>query len=333
MAAAFPSYRELMARKDAPAGSSWGVFGKNDEVGTLNFIDAACIRRASALVKRGAVFNLDHNLQAFSPPLAPHRQNLKHTMFCRSPHHRDDYIDNLYLQGSSQIDGLRHFKHQEHGFYNFVSDDDVDPGSPTIGVNRYAERGIVGRGVLIDIERYLATKGRRLDHRAGEPFPASLLDETAAHQGLRFEPGDILLMRTGWLAWYFNETNPEERATLPQHLRSPGLIQSRDTTAWLWDNRIAVGASDNVGFEAIPSIEASPFVTEADRAAGISPIHAGLMHPTLIALMGLCIGELWDLDPLAEDCARTGVYECMVTAKPLNLTGGVGSPANALAIK
>ena len=50
-----------------------------------------------------------------------------------------------------------------------------------------------------------------------------------------------------------------------------------------------------------------------------------------IALLGFVIGELWWLDDLAADCTRTGVYDCLVVAKPLNLTGGVGSPANATA--
>ena len=93
-----------------------------------------------------------------------------------------------------------------------------------------------------------------------------------------------------------------------------------------------MGASDNAGFEAIPSVAESPFVSMRDKVAGADPIHAGLMHPTLIALMGLCLGELWDLEALAADCATTGVYECMVSCKPLNITGGVGSPANAIAI-
>lgn len=328
----YPSYAELMVRTDAPPGSSWGLFGADDEVGMLNFIDDECVRAASSLVRRGKVFNLDHHLQAFDPPLAAHRKSPRHEIFCRAPHHRDDFVDNLYLQGSSQIDGLRHFRHQVHGFYNHTPDDRIQPGTPDIGINRFAERGIVGRGVLIDIERHLAAKGARLDHAAGEPFPASLLDEVAEAQGVKFRPGDILLMRTGYLHWYFHETTAKQRAGLPQHLHSAGLLQSRDTLAWLWDHRIGMGASDNVGFEAIPSILDSPFVTERDVALGISPMHAGLMHPTIIALMGFCIGELWDLDPLAEDCARTGVYECMLTAKPLNLMGGVGSPANAMAI-
>jgi hypothetical protein len=327
------SYEQLRRRTDAPAGSSWGLFGPDDELGTLNFIDESCVRAAAGLVRRGAVFNLDHRLDAFDPPLAPHRHSPRHSIFSKSGHHRDDYIDGLYLQGSTQIDGLRHFRHQEHGFYNRAPDEKITPGSPTIGINRYAERGIVGRGVLIDIERHLRAQGRRLDHRAGEGYPARLLDEIARAQGVAFRPGDILLMRTGWLDFYFNELSPTERAALPGNLRSPGLEQSHDTLAWLWDNRIAVGASDNVGFEAIPARLDSPFVTARDRAAGASPLHAGLMHPTLIALLGLCIGELWDLEALAADCATTRVYDCMIVAKPLNLVGGVGSPANAVAIK
>jgi hypothetical protein len=58
-----------------------------------------------------------------------------------------------------------------------------------------------------------------------------------------------------------------------------------------------------------------------------------MMHRPLIALLGMIIGELWKLDELAEDCAADGVYEFLLTAKPLNLKGGVGSPPNALAVK
>jgi hypothetical protein len=58
-----------------------------------------------------------------------------------------------------------------------------------------------------------------------------------------------------------------------------------------------------------------------------------MMHASMIALLGLVIGEQWQLDQLAEDCARDGIWDCLVTVKPLNLVGGVGSPANALAVK
>ena len=327
-----PKYASLIARTDRPPGSSWGVFGDDDEVGTLNFITPDRVAHAASLVRRGVAFNLDHRLDAFRPPVAPHRHAPEHTIFSNSPHHRDDRIDNFYLQGTTQVDSLRHFRHPDFGFYNGAADDRVIAGSPTIGVNRYAERCIAGRGVLIDVDRHLRRHGRPLDFRSGEPFPVSTLDDAAVAQGVRFLRGDILLMRTGWLASYFGEMSQTERDALPRNLRCPGLIQARETVEWLWDNGIAVAASDNVGFEAIPSIRESPFISARDRAAGTDPIHAGLMHPTLIALMGLCIGELWDLEALAADCSRTGRWECMVTCKPLNLTGGVGSPANAMAL-
>lgn len=330
---AIPSYRELLARTDAPAGSAWGVWGDDDECGTLNFITAASVRRAAAGVRRGVRFNLDHALDAFDPPVAPHRHAPRHTMFSNSPHHRDDRIDNLYLQGTTQVDSLRHFRHPDHGFWNRVPDERVVPGSPTIGVNRYAERCIAGRGVLLDVDRYLRGRGRVLDFRAGEPFTVALLDEVAAAQAVAIERGDILMIRTGWLAWYFGELDAAGRAEVPRALRCPGLLQARETVEWLWDHGVAVAASDNVGLEAIPSVRDSPFVSERDRAAGTDPIHAGLMHPTLIALLGLCIGELWDLEALAQDSAATGTWDCLVTCKPLNLTGGVGSPANAMALR
>jgi len=59
----------------------------------------------------------------------------------------------------------------------------------------------------------------------------------------------------------------------------------------------------------------------------------GFQHRRLIALQGLPIGEVWDLDELARDCATDGVYEFMLVSAPLNLPGGVGSPPNAYAIK
>ncbi len=327
-----PTYEELLQRTDAPAGSAWGVFGPHDEIGTLNFLTPECMRDAARLVRRGQAFNLDHRLDAFHPPVARHRHAPSHTIFSNSPHHRDDRIDGLYLQGTTQVDSLRHFRHPDHGFYNHTPDEKVVVGSPTIGVNRYAERGIAGRGVLLDIDRHLRRSGKSLDFRQGESFSVDLLDEVAQAQGVQFRHGDILLMRTGWLAFYFNEMTPQEQLALPEKLMCPGLEQAHRTLAWLWDHRISVIASDNLGVEAIPSRADSPFVSNYDRAAATDPIHSGLMHPTIIALLGFCLGELWDLEALAQDCASTGVYECFLTCKPLNMTGGVGSPANALAM-
>jgi hypothetical protein len=47
----------------------------------------------------------------------------------------------------------------------------------------------------------------------------------------------------------------------------------------------------------------------------------------------MVVGELWDLEALAEDCAADGRHTCLLVVKPLNLIGGVGSPPNATAVK
>ncbi|MFV2175866.1 hypothetical protein ACFHW2_17830 [Actinomadura sp. LOL_016] len=48
---------------------------------------------------------------------------------------------------------------------------------------------------------------------------------------------------------------------------------------------------------------------------------------------GVYIGEMWDLDAPAADCAADGRYDFFLTAAPLTITGAVGSPINPLAIK
>jgi hypothetical protein len=45
------------------------------------------------------------------------------------------------------------------------------------------------------------------------------------------------------------------------------------------------------------------------------------------------LGELWWLEDLALSCRRDGRHEMFLTAAPINVPGGIGSPANALAIK
>jgi kynurenine formamidase len=324
------TYQELLQRRDAPAGSSWGLFGPDDEVGTLNFITAECVRAAAQTVRKGTHFNLDLPLDAFDPPLFAHRGRPRHTIFSNGRHHRDDRIDDFYPQASSQLDGLRHMRHPLHDFYNGVDASRIAPGDPSLGINRLAERGIVGRGLLLDVAGHLEAQGRGMDHRAGEAFPVSLLQEVCEAQNSPPRPGDILLVRTGWLKHYFELRTAEERRDFPAKLRASGLVQSHETLRWLWDQRFSVLAFDNVGVEALPSVPDSPFVV--DDAEG-RRVASGLMHPFLIGMMGFILGELWDLEALARDCAADGVYECLVVSKALNLVGGVGSPANATAIK
>jgi Putative cyclase len=330
----FPPYAELLQRDDAPPGSCWWLHGADDELGSINFLTPDRVRAAAACIRRGEMFNLDCPLGAFDPPTSHQRKAARHTIFGNNPHHRDDVLDSFYLQAGTQLDSLRHMRHPIHGFYNGAAEESIAVGSPRNGISRWAEAGIAGRGVLIDLDRHCRRTSTALDHRAGEPIEVETIVAAAEAQRVEIRPGDILMLRTGWLRFYFDQLTAEERRMFPQRQCSAGLLQSHATLEWLWDNQIAVCAADNIGVEAIPPAPSSPFAAELTGVAGIGGgIVASLMHPHLIALLGVCLGELWDLDKLAEDCERDGVWESFVTVKPLNLIGGVGSPANALAIK
>jgi hypothetical protein len=329
-----PNYAALMARDDRPKGSSWGVFGDGDEVGTINFQTPETIRAAARCVRQGTAFNLDCPLDAFDPPTSHQRSTCQHRIFGNNPHHRDDVLDNFYLQSGSQIDALRHMRHPIHGFYNGVPDAEVRVGSDRIGVGKWADRCIAGRGVLIDLERFYRHRKLPLDQAGNQTIPIAAVAEAASEQRVEIRPGDILMLRTGWLHHYFNVLTRQDRAIFYQALRSPGLLQSRETLAWLWDNRISVIAADNPGVEAIPPDPSSPFAAELEGVEGVSgDMQPRLMHPQLIAMLGFALGELWNLDALAAACADDGVWDCLVTVKPLNLRGGVGSPANVTAIR
>ncbi|WP_053199358.1 cyclase family protein [Streptomyces viridochromogenes] len=329
----FPSYAELRSRTDAPAGSAWGVFGSDDELGTLNHLTPERVRAAAGLVRTGEVITLDHPLDAFTPPLVPTRKPVRHTLFANNPCHRDEYLDSFYTQSSSQLDGFRHIGHPEAGFYNGADPARFVEGEPFLGINRFTEHGIVGRGVLIDVDRYLKDRGSPIDHAAGEAIPITAVAEATRAQGTELRVGDILMIRTGWAHYHLHQRSLEERRSAGP-IRASGLEAGHDTVEWLWDNRFSVVATDNFAVEAWPAPPTSPFVTDSERRGDIARDgHTGLMHRVLIPLLGMVLGELWDLDALATRCAADGRWDCMVVCAPLHLTGGAGSPSNTVAIR
>jgi kynurenine formamidase len=312
-----PSYAELPVREGAPPASSWGLWGDDDELGCLNLLTPERIAAAAKLVRKGAVFALNLRIDRPEPPLYG-RGAVRHTITGEGGNGRDDYLDNFWPQASSQWDSLRHIRHPEYGWYNGVRDEQIIAGDAgRLGIDTMARRGIAGRGVLLDVARYLAEHGRPLDCALSVIITPDDLDACADAQNVELRTGDVLLVRTGWLAWYANETTPEQRRAMSDRavLRAPGLGPPAETAAWLWDHRVAAVAADN------PALEAWP------------PSPDDFMHWRLIPLLGLPIGELWDVDALAADCAVDGVYEFLFTSAPLNVPGGVGSPPNALALK
>jgi len=233
---------------------------------------------------------------------------------------RDDYVDNFAMQGSSQWDGLRHVRYREYGYYGGLQDEDVD-GKGLLGIEHWARRGIIGRGVLIDAERWFREVGRPIAPDQKYSITPEDIEACAREQQVQLQAGDIVLLRTGWLTWHKTLDAPQRgammgRLTGEDGIAMPGLDASQATAGWLWDRPIAAMASDNVALEAMP--------VDAD---------IGFQHRRIIAMLGMPLGELWDLDALADDCAADGRYEFFLTSAPLYMPGGVGSPINAYALK
>jgi len=313
-----PRYAELPVSEDAPPSSAWGVFGRDDQLGTLNFLTPERRAVAAGFARRGAVFNLDLPLHLPARPFFGARRPPRHVIDrWANSSVQDDHLDGFFPQYSSQWDGLRHIRHPDFGFYNWTSDDAAHVVDGRLGMQNFARHGIVGRGVLLDVERYLADQGAPLAPDERFEIPPSLLDDVARAEQIEVHPGDILMVRTGLAAMLLAEA---ERGEFSEEVRSgfacPGLAHGEETLAWLWDHQVAAVVSDAV------AVEAMPF----DRSKR-------LIHHWGIALLGLVLGELFDLETLGADCARDGVYESFFVAKPLVLQGGVGSPANAMAIK
>jgi kynurenine formamidase len=225
-------------------------------------------------------------------------------------------VDGFFLQASSQWDSLLHIRAGKAGWYKGRQQEPqeyVEAGGA--GLEAWADHGIVARGVLLDICSYLAERGEQIRVGQSRSFAPELLADVAAQQGVSFQTGDILLIRTGWLASYLG-ADAAERERLADCWEVPGLEAGEATAAFLWDTGCAAVAADN------PSIEVAP----GDPSVG-------WLHRRLIPMLGFALGELWNFEELAAASAADGRYTSCVVAVPLNLPAAVGSPANALAIR
>lgn len=309
-----PSYADLPLLDGLGLPHAWDVHGREDDLGTLNLLTPERVVAAAGEVQTGERFRLSLPATELDPPLFG-REPLVRDVFATSRNDWDERIDRFYPQAASQWDGFLHVRAREHGFYTGVTDDPV--GTPArLGVEHWAERGIVGRGVLLDVGRHL---GERFDPLSPTAVDADLLEEVAQAQGVAVRPGDLLCVRFGWTAAY-RRLSPEGRsdmATLPAGgVHFAGLAGSDAVARRLWDWGVAALAVDN------PAAEVSP----GDAAVGS-------LHRRLLPLLGMPIAELFDFEALSTACAGDGRWTFLLVAAPHPVPGSLASPANALALR
>lgn len=309
-----PLYRDLPFNDALRGRVSWGVFGDQDDLGTIGLIGPDEVLRAASEIRRGARFPLSLPLNEPDPPPA-RRQPFTHHIFKEDRNSQDDWLDGFYMQSSSQWDGFRHVQAREFGFYNGVTEADAGPEGQRLGIDRWVEHGIVTRCVLADVKQFAESHGLPLSAHESVPISPELLADTLQDAQVEPRRGDILLVRTGYLS-AFRSAPREERLAWDHRLGCPGLVGSETMAELLWDWHIAGVCSDT------PAVEVRP-----------GDPKDGSLHRRAIAMLGLAFGELFDLEALADDCRRDGRYTAFFAAVPLNLPGGVGSPANAIACK
>jgi len=317
----FPAYTQLPRPDRTGLPLAWQVWGADDRLGTLNHISAGASVEAARLVGTGHRINLDLPLDL---PLTA--VTLGEGPFRAPPHHhistselaglilRDDKLDDFYLQGASQWDGLGHIADPDWGAYNSgLVADGASPHGSVPGIDRVAKFGIFARGVLVDLVTYFQAIGRNW-WVIGSQI-ASVADVTGclAAQRTEIRPGDVLILRMGWVE-QFKRASPDERNRLFHGGDFSGVIGDESMWAFLWDRRIAALAADTISVETFPLVAGRPSLHWA------------------IARLGLTLGELFDVEALASYCRALGRYEFLLVAKPLYLAGGIGSPANAMAV-
>jgi kynurenine formamidase len=306
----------------APNGgrSGWGFFGSEDNVGLLNLQTAEGVVNAARLIRKGSLFPLDAAINAFSPSLVASRGMPRHRIFHDGSHlFFDDVYDNFYPQVSSQWDSLGHAGYSPGCFYNGASGDDVRSGRRNT-IDHWARRGIAGRAVVLDMPRALAEAGRPYDPGTSTAFSVADVELARRRAGVDWQAGDVLLLHTGFAAWFLQQDRQARTQFTQEQVTAPGLAQGEDMCRYLWDSHIAAVASDTFAVEVMP-----PDYSRA--SASLS------MHQMLIGQFGMALGELWWTEDLADDCAADRVYEVFLCSMPLNAPGALGSPANAIAIK
>jgi kynurenine formamidase len=314
-----PDLVDLLA--DAP--SNWGKWGADDEVGALNYLGPEQVLAAVRLVSSGKVFTLQRLIgDPKGDPVWPGRTPAERIQVLDESswdeggsgpaypgglHYADDKID-AYLQGSTQYDALGHLWYGGK-IYNGYDARSTVGGLEKASVQPIAERGVVGRGVLLDVARF---RGKNTLDK-GETVTHEDLLECARAQGVEIRKRDILLVRTNFLTLFH-----EQGEAFYEGFNEPGLVYSPELVQWFQDMEIPNLVTDTI---------ANEVTTDPNNGVAL------VLHSALMRNLGVALTEIADLEQLAADCAEDGRYDFLYVAAPLNVAKAAGTPVNPVVIK
>lgn len=284
--------------------SNQGRWGKDDQLGTLNLVTPKKRKAASRLVKAGISVSLAHPL--LTEAAADNSSPFKHTMVA-TPSERNAWsVDNLEIMfhgfGHSHMDALCHLGHEGEYYNGYPMSGTTAAGCQNGSISAISD-GVLTRGILMDIPRL---KGKQWL----EPGEAVMIEDLEAWEKkarVKVKSGDAVLLHTGrWL----------RRAELGPWGAGKGFAGFHvSTVRWLKERDVAIVGTDG-GLDVYPS--------------GVSGEGAPV-HLLVLSSLGMPILDTMDLGAAAKIASDLKRWEFMLTAAPLRVEGGTGSPLNAIA--
>ena len=280
--------------------SNWGRWGKDDEIGALNLITPAKRKQAAGLVKEGFSVSLAGDADTVKAVDNPNPFELKMLGIGS-----DQISVNYHGIAHTHLDSLAHIN--DNGtFYNGYK-----PDANTVQKQGHArnsihnlKNGIFTRGVLIDIPRLKGIPYLE----PGTPIYVEDIEAWEKKAGVKVGAGDALFVRTG--VWARRKAQGAWLRGRAEGGRSAGLDPS--VIPWLRQRDIAILASDHPQY-------VSP-----------APLR-GAVHDFALLYLGVHLFDNCDLEALADAAASRRRWDFLLTAAPLPIVGGTGSPANPIA--
>lgn len=286
--------------------SNWGRWGKEDQLGTLNLITPEKRVQAAALVKKGISVSLAHNVEKIAA--ADNGSPFQHKMLALglgtgSQYVMDQFTVNYHGYAHTHMDSLCHLVHDGKMYNGYSRDEITDRGAGKLSIHQ-VKSGIFTRAILFDIPRLRGVKYLE----PGTPIYPDELEAWENRAKIKVGSGDVVFIRTG--KW----TRREEKGAWDSGKDGlPGLHAS--CAKWLKDRDVAMLGSD-VASDVMPSR-----VTDVPQ-----PVH-------LLALiaMGMPIFDNCDLEEVGRVSEKLNRWDFLVTAAPIPVEGGTGSPLNPIA--
>ena len=286
--------------------SNWGRWGQEDQLGALNLITPEKRKQAAALVREGISVSLARNAEEVAAADNPNPFEQVMLKTGNEPGNQwavDNYSVSYHGFAHTHMDSLCHLLYNGKMFNGFSQKEITANGTAKLSIHN-AKSGIFTRGVLIDIPAL-----RGVEYlEPGTPIYAEELTAWENRAGVKVSSGDVVFFRTGrWArraakgAWSVSEDG------------AAGLHASCAT--WIRERDAAMVGSD-AAMDVMPS--------------GIP----GMTHPIhLLTLnsMGVHIFDNCDLEAVSKTCAELKRWDFLITAAPIPVEGGTGSPLNPIA--